>query len=211
MEWEQEDEERTEPDDRRTLRELRKMANSIEDDIKMKEDVGSNYQDGMLPMLDVKMWVGNREGRNGGKEIKYRFYEKPMASKVVLMERSALPIKTKIQILVQEIVRRRRNTYQGESRMEIERELTEFMVKLKISGYSREHRWEILKSGTKKYHRMLKNEKEGKRSLNRPKWEGGHGRCFDKIMKKTNWYRKRNTRGKEEKHKNRETGGKNRD
>ena len=115
------------------------MANSIEKDIKMKEDVGSNYEDGMLPMLDVKMWVG--ESKSGGKEIKYRFYEKPMVSKIVLMERSSLPIKTKIQILVQEVVRRKRNTHPGERKEEVEEIMSRFMMKLKMSGYSKENRF----------------------------------------------------------------------
>ena len=70
-------------------------------------------------------------------------------------------------------------------------------MKLKVSGYSRETRWEILKSGTRKYNRMLKEEKDGKRSLNRPRWEGGYGRYWGKIMQKTNWYKKRSRKGSE--------------
>ena len=59
--WEREDKDRDEPKDRRTLRELRCMANSIEDDIKMKEDVAGNHSCKILPMLDVQMWV--KEGQ----------------------------------------------------------------------------------------------------------------------------------------------------
>ena len=155
----------------RTLRQLREMANSLEPDIRMKEDVGSNYTDNKLPMLDVKLWVEKKEG--GGEEIMYNFYEKPMVSKIVLMERSSLPIKSKIQILVQEVVRRKRNTSPNEKKEVVEGILSQFMMKLKMSGYSKQQRWEILKSGTRKYNNLVRQEKEGKRRLNRPSWEGG--------------------------------------
>ena len=50
--------------------------------------------------------------------------------------------------------------------------MTMFMVKLNASGYSRNQRWEILKSGTRKYNRMVEEEKRGGRRVNRPRWEG---------------------------------------
>ena len=78
----------------------------------------------------------------------------------------------------------------GHSRIKIEEEMTRFMVKLKLSGYGREMRWEILKSGTVRYNRMLREDREGRRSLNRPRWEGGHGRYWGKLMKKGNWYKR---------------------
>ena len=124
--WEDEDKEKDEPKDKRTLRELRKMANSLESDIRMKEGAASNHATGKLPMLDVQMWVEN------GK-IAYSFYEKPMVLQLVMMENSALPVKVKIQVLAQEVVRRRRNTHKGEGKTNIDREMTRFVVKLKMS------------------------------------------------------------------------------
>ena len=118
------------------------MANSLDNNIKIKEDVATNYENRKLPMLDVQMWMED-------KKIRYKFYEKPMVSKLVIMERSALPAKVKMQVLAQEIVRRRRNTWRGEKKEEVDIEMTKFMVRLKLSVYSRETRWEILKSGTR--------------------------------------------------------------
>ena len=53
-EWETEDADRNEPDDKRCAREVRKMGNSIRPDIRMEEDVGSNYSDGKLPTNGVE-------------------------------------------------------------------------------------------------------------------------------------------------------------
>ena len=85
------------------------MGNSIDKDIKMKEDSPSDHESRMLPMLDVQMWVERNR-------IRYSFYEKLMVSMLVLMKRSALPTRTKIKILAQEVVRKRINTHQGEQR-----------------------------------------------------------------------------------------------
>ena len=37
---------------------------------------------------------------------------------------------------------------------------------------------------------MLRDEMEGRRSPNRPRWEGCTGRYWGKLMKKGNWYKK---------------------
>ena len=65
-------------------------------------------------------------------EIQDKFYEKEMVSRLVLMERSALPIKIKIQIMALEVVRRLRNTHSKERKEEIYKVLSKFMAKLKL-------------------------------------------------------------------------------
>ena len=67
----------------------------------MKEDTPSDNIDGKLPILDTKMWV---EKDGDVEQVRYELYEKPMVSRVVTMERSSLPIKTKITELSQEVV-----------------------------------------------------------------------------------------------------------
>ena len=41
-EWNEEDNVKNEPDDKRCMREIRKMSNTIRSDIQMEEDVGIN-------------------------------------------------------------------------------------------------------------------------------------------------------------------------
>ena len=53
LQWKKRDEESSEGDDVRTFRELRKMGNSIDRDIKMKEDVPSRNGDKKLPVLVI--------------------------------------------------------------------------------------------------------------------------------------------------------------
>ena len=129
-------------------------------------------RDGKLPILDTKMWV-ERTGGGGEEQIRYELYEKPMVSRLVTMERSSLPQKTKLTVLSQEIVRWKRNTFRGENREEGDKRMSRFMVKLRASGYNRGQRWEILKSGSRKFKKMVEDEKRGIRRVNRPRWEGG--------------------------------------
>ena len=134
-EWEKEDNKMDEKGDKRTFRELRKMANSISRDIRMKEDVPSENSDGKLPILDTKMWVEKGEV-DRIPQIRYELFEKPMVSRLVTMERSSLPIKTKITVLSQEIVRWKRNTWRGEEISKGEERMSKFMTKLRASGYN---------------------------------------------------------------------------
>ena len=76
--------------------------------------------------------------------------------------------------------------------------MTKFMVKLKASGYDRNQRWEILKSGTRRYNRLVEEERKGIRRVNRPRWEGGGRRYVNKLLQKKNWYKRRKKDGKTE-------------
>ena len=69
-EWKREDDEKNEADDKRMMREVRLMANTLESDIQFTVDVASENVEGKLPVLDVKMWVEKREGKN---EIMHEF------------------------------------------------------------------------------------------------------------------------------------------
>ena len=69
--------------------------------------------------------------------------------------------------------------------------MTKFMVKLRASGYNRNQRWEILKSGSRKFSRMLDDEDKGIRRVNRPRWEGGGNINVKKLLQKKNWYKKK--------------------
>ena len=94
-------------------------------------------------------------------------------------------------VLAQLVVRWLRNTHRGESDVKREERMSKFMTKLKASGYTRSQRWEILKSGTRRYRRMVEDEKNGIRRVNRPRWEGGGKRWSKKILNKRNWFKNR--------------------
>ena len=89
--------------DKRTMKLLQAIANSIHSSIRMTIDYPSNHPDGKVPMLDVKMWIEEKGGRL---QIIYEHYEKEMATKAVIHATSAIPRKTKRTVLTQEAFRR---------------------------------------------------------------------------------------------------------
>ena len=90
-------------DDRRTALVIKDIANSVHPMIQMEEDCPSNHNDGKMPILDLECWMDD-EGI-----VRFQHYEKPMANKQVLSAKSALPIKQKRNIHINEYVNRLRN------------------------------------------------------------------------------------------------------
>ena len=65
------------PDDERTMKFLQAVANSIHQSIRTTIDYPTKYEEGKVPMLDVKMWMEKVED-------KWEHYEKEMATKSVI-------------------------------------------------------------------------------------------------------------------------------
>ena len=96
LEHKEEDMELNEEDYVRVMREFRKLCNSIWPWIQVKEDVGSKYEDGKLPILDLKVYVEEKVTEAGVSYWvpRWSFFEKPMKSKFVIMRESAMGEKT---------------------------------------------------------------------------------------------------------------------
>lgn len=137
-EWEDQDILENEDDDVKTMREVRKLSDSLISFIKLKEDVPVNHVCGKIPVLDFQVWAEKDTDEDGDMKtnVMFEFYEKPMSSKFVIMEESALPNRMKITTLSQEVIRRMRNTCRDipdKRRCDI---LSIYMRKLERSGYS---------------------------------------------------------------------------
>ena len=145
-EWEIEDDNINEPTDKRCMKIVREMSNTIREDIQMVEDIPSNYPDGKLPVLDFKVWK-SEYGAEGGvqrTQIQTEFYEKEMVGDRLLMEKSALPKKVKIASLAQMVIRRCTNQIGVGERDLKTRHLSKLMLKMRKSGYNYVQRMEVL-------------------------------------------------------------------
>ena len=109
------------------------MANTVCPIIQWKGDCPGEHEDSKMPLLDLKVWVHREEEMN--QQIRFEFYRKPMASRAVMLVRSAMPSRVKRASLTQEALRILKNCSTGipwERRAEF---LTDFCVRMKISGY----------------------------------------------------------------------------
>ena len=120
------EEDREIPGDQRTA-EL--VANSIYSFVKVEPDYPSKHPDNLMPILDLKV------GIEGGK-LTWRYYRKSMANFLVLMERSAMSARQKRVSLTQEGVRILRNTKRDLPESVKNDFLSEFSLRMKLSGYS---------------------------------------------------------------------------
>ena len=92
--------------DKRTMDIVQLVANQIDENIKVTYDVPSNYSDGYVPILDVKVSI------NCDKNIDYIFYKKPMASRNVTHKKSAMSVS-------QKYIKRTQQTFTGTNPVKI--------------------------------------------------------------------------------------------
>ena len=111
---------------------LQTIANCISPMIELEVDFPSNYGDGKMPILDVKVW--KEVGVNGETVIRHKFYKKPMASRITLRADTAYPVSQMRAIMVEEVLRRLRNCSPERTWEEKGRHLSEFAQSLKVSG-----------------------------------------------------------------------------
>ena len=90
------------PDDKRTMLVLQSISTHIHPSIRLTVDYPSNYPDGKVSMLDIKMWI---ETIDNQRRIMYEHYEKEMVTKAVMNANSAVPQQTKRTVLTQELLR----------------------------------------------------------------------------------------------------------
>ena len=125
-----------------------------------------------MPILDLQVQVQENN------QISYKFYSKPMSNPFVILANSALPEQMKRNSFVQEAIRRLRNTKREIPWKQKAEILSEFVNKMKISGYSECFPLETIQAavrGNVKHQTMepnhftgleiLKLSKDGKRRL----------------------------------------------
>ena len=94
--------------------------------IQLELDGPSIHEDGKLPILDIKVWVEDFR-------IRHSFYRKQDASNRVIMERSAVFMRTKRDTLFQEGLRRLTNMDVMSTHGELKEVLSEFSYIMMVS------------------------------------------------------------------------------
>ena len=173
--------------DERTMKFLQSVANSIHPSIRMTIDYPTKYEEGKVPMLNVKMWIGEFGGRL---QIMYEHYEKEMATKAVLHASSAIPFKMKRTVLTQEMLRIMLHCSKDLPREEVLKHQNNFMRKMQYSGYDKTFRYTVVKSAKNAYETIRENEERGIRPMHRPKTWRRVERMAEKEEKKKIWYKR---------------------
>ena len=104
MEWELEDMQAGKSPSRRSAEVMISMMKDIFPFLRFTIELGEDFPDGKLPSLDTKVWVLNAW------TILFEFFEKTMASNLMVEAGSALSQEVKLATLSEEVTRRLRNT-----------------------------------------------------------------------------------------------------
>ena len=149
--------------------------------IKLTVETPCNFEDGKMPVLDLKVNVNEDEMNR----IDFEFFSKPTKNPRVILADSALSFSKKRTILTQECLRRLRNT-KIELGPEVQRKhLSNFMLQLKNSGYIQKFRRDVLDSGLKAFQKMVEDDKNGIKPLYRSRDWNWEDRQKSKSKKET--------------------------
>ena len=166
------------PADIRTSDIILEIANTISPFIDLTVDSPSRNISGWMPILDLQIRV-----KRG--QIIYKFYKKSVSNKLTMMERSAMPTQIKRNSLVQEGIRRLRNT-KRELLWSVKSEiLSEYSFSLMLSGYSEKFRLDTIQAAVKGYERQCQEADSGGTPLHRPRSWDQSGRRKKKLLTKT--------------------------
>ena len=173
--------------EKETTQKIKEIGDSIHESIVLETDCPSNHNDNKLPILDLKVWL---EERNGKHFIMHEFYQKEVSSMAIINARSALAWKTKRTILVQETLRILRNCNKDLPWENTAKHLTIMMMRMQYSGYDQKFRYDVLTTALAAYKKIKENDEKGEAPMYRPKnWRKEERRKI-KESKKTTWYKK---------------------
>ena len=135
-------------DQSRTAKEITKMMCSVRSFLKFTCEESGMFASNTLPTLDTAIWQENQE-------IKFIFFEKETCGNRVLCKDTALPEQSLQSTMIQEVVRRLRNTSLSVSVSEKQQILSEFASKLYNSGYGVDEIKIILVQGVTKFYSLV--------------------------------------------------------
>ena len=139
-----------------------------------------DFENERLPTLDFSLWM--KDGL-----ITHTYYQKEMKTPYVIMERSAMGIKQKMEILSNELNRRLTNVDSEKlGNTEIIIVIEQFTQELKNSGYSNEQAKEIITSGFRGWKRRIERRKET--GLYRHAIDTLEEREKKKLIERETWY-----------------------
>ena len=131
---------------------IQMKANTIDESIQVTYDISSKYDDGRLPVLDMKIWIGlSKDGRY---KILHSHYIKDVSSRLVIHSRSAHAPGMKFNVCVNEAIRILKNCSSHIEWEEGKSQLEYFAKRLSFSGYDVQYRYNVLKTACEKFNKM---------------------------------------------------------
>ena len=147
-----------------------------------------------MPVLDLKVWTETRSKEEKPYSlIQHTHYIKPMSNKQVLHKEGAINIKTKMQILSNDLFRVMRNISLNLTTSERVTHIQDFMDRIQNSGYSKYDRYEVYSRAKRRFDKLVKEDLERNVPMFRPKKWKQDERAKAKVNKKYSWFKNKDT------------------
>ena len=116
-------------------------------------DYGSKYENGRVPMLDLKLWIGENE--SGEYKVLHTHCMKEVSSRYLIHERSSHPDNMKFTVLVNEGMRILRNCNPNLNWNEGCSHLQHFVHRMQFSGYDHVYRARVITKVLQHYDKKV--------------------------------------------------------
>ena len=142
--------------DKLAMDRVKSLADSVDPSLTVSTAVCSDFPDGRLPSLDVKVWIG--ADKDGVVRILYTHYMKDVSSRAVMHRLSSHSDSMKVSVFVNEVLRILRNCSRYTVwKEEAARHLTYFMRRMQYSGFSETTRFQVLSAALRKYDEKVRS------------------------------------------------------
>ena len=197
--WEQEDIMAKRTPQEVTMEAVRLAAESILPWLEFTADDPTKHLDSKVPMLDIAVWIhpADSMGTKGFDTVGWTFYQKPSASKRVLLASSAYNWRSKLVTINMEVFRRMKNMTRQTTpaaRVEV---LCDYVNMLRCSGYVERTVEGMIRSGLKFYQRKIEADLQGGPPLCTRSEAGTQERRRQKLGASEKWYSRRRGGAKE--------------
>ena len=137
---------------------MKEIADGIDECLSVKTDVTDNYEDGRLPILDLKVWIG-RDEKNENK-ILHTHYMKDVSSKKVIPKKSAHGERVKKNVIVNDLCRVMRNCSDrmGKNSEEKRKNVEMYLGRMQFSGYDKKDKYETVTKAMKIHEEEVKTK-----------------------------------------------------
>ena len=172
--------------DKAVVGRIKRLAESIDPHLKVSTDVCSAHDDGRLPILDLKTWIGRDQV--GIVRILFSHYMKDVSSRAIMHLRSSHSDKMKFNVFVNEVLRILRNCSPHTVwEQEAARHVTYFMRRMQYSGHSEEMRYRVVSSALQRYDdkvssgSLFSRHQDSERGADKQDWYKKNGK-YDSVM-----------------------------
>ena len=164
------------------------VGDDIHPSIQLEYECPSMHEDKKLPVLDLKMWILTLDGDKV--RLLHEFYQKAVASRMVVHSRSSLPWSTKRTVLTQEVLRVLLRCSPELPRTTVKEHVETYMMRMQFAGYTPEFKGEVVQSAFNAHRKLCDMDRQVTQPLYRPKtWERVE-RQEERRRKKTNWFKR---------------------